>query len=88
MENLNLDIEKFKKLIEQRKTAVKKWQNNNRDKVAEYKKRYAQKNKAIYSKSTSQNRINNPEKYKQYQAEYRATKLLRRLPFFEVEIYQ
>jgi hypothetical protein len=80
----NLDIEKFKKLIEQRKIAVKKWQHKNKDKVAEYKKRYAQKNKSAYSKSTTLNRINDPEKYKQYQAEYRATKLLRRLPFFEL----
>jgi hypothetical protein len=81
----NLDLEKFKKLIEQRKNAVKKWQHNNKDKVAEYKKRYAQKNKPMGLKSISQNRINNPEKYKQYQAEYRKKrKLLKELPLLNI----
>lgn len=81
----NLDIEKFKKLIEQRKQAVVRWQSKNKDKVAEYKKRYAQKNKTMSLKSTSQNRINNPDKYKQYQAEYRKKrKLLKELPLLNI----
>lgn len=81
----NLDLEKFKKLIEQRKQAVVRWQRKNKDKVAEYKKRYAQKNKTMSLKSTSQNRINNPDKYKQYQAEYRKKrKLLKELPLLNI----
>jgi hypothetical protein len=84
----NLDMEKFKKLIEQRKAAVKKWQNNNKDKVAEYKKRYAQKNKVMYVRNATKSRINCPEKYKQYQSLYRATRLLRQLPYFDHEILQ
>jgi hypothetical protein len=86
--NLLSDIEKYKKLVQQRRDAVVRWQSKNKDKVSEYKRTYAQKNKLMALKSSTRYNINNSEKYKQYQSEYRSTKLLRRLPFFDYDILQ
>jgi DNA-binding protein H-NS len=86
--------EKYKKVMAQRSNATKAWIKRNRERVNEYNKQYQKK---IYAEKKAKQCIapkekvisyNDPEKYKQYQAAYRATKLLRRLPFFEVEIFQ
>lgn len=84
--NLLSDIEKYKKLVQQRRDAVIRWQSKNKDKVSEYKRTYAQKNKLMALKSSTQYNINNSEKYKQYQKTYRMTSLFRKMPFFEYDI--
>ena len=74
--------EKYERLVEQRRAAVKKWQKSNKEKVDYYKKQYLAKNKEKSIKS-SQNYIhNNKDKYKEYQLLYRQSKLLRQLPFY------
>ena len=78
--------EKYEKILQQRVTAVRKWQSANRDKVAEYKKTYAQKNKAIAIKNSTKYNNNNKDKYKEYQQSYRQTIALRRMPFWDSEI--
>lgn len=91
-EALELIAEKYKKVMTQRSNATKAWIKRNRGRVNEYNKLYQRKlyaekkaNKEPKEKVIS---YTDPEKYKQYQSEYRATKLLRRLPFFEVKNYQ
>lgn len=81
--------EKYKKVMAQRSNATKAWIKRNRGRVNEYNKQYQKKlyaekkaNKEPKEKVIS---YNDPEKYKQYQAEYRATKYLRKLPFFDIE---
>jgi hypothetical protein len=74
--------EKYEKILQQRVTAVRKWQSANKDKVAEYKKKYAQKNKEIAIKNSTKYNNNNKDKYKEYQLLYRSSRLLRQLPFW------
>jgi hypothetical protein len=74
--------EKYEKLITQRKNAVRKWQKNNHDKVAEYQKTYIQKNRDKTIKNSTKYNNNNKDKYKEYQQLYRRCKFLRQLPFW------
>ena len=75
-------IEKYKKLLQQRKEAVIRWQNKNKDKMAEYQHKYNKSHKSQMVKTSSNYNNSNPDRYKQYQSEYRAKrKLLKELPF-------
>jgi len=75
-------IEKYKKLVQQRKEAVIRWQQKNRDRTREYQRNYNKTHKEQVIKTSSNYNNNNIDKYKQYQAEYRAKRrLLRELPF-------
>lgn len=75
--------EKYEKIAKQRSNAVRNWQRRNKDKVAEYKKTYIQKNKENAIKSSTKYNNNNKDKYKEYQQSYRQSKLLRQLPFWK-----
>jgi hypothetical protein len=88
-EELELIAEKYKKVMAQRSNATKAWIKRNRERVNEYNKLYQRKlyadkkaNKAPKEKVKS---YNDPEKYKQYQAEYRKKrKLLKELPLLNI----
>lgn len=77
-----LKLEAYAKLLEQRRSAVKKWQNSNKDKVESYKKRYLEKNRDKSVKNSAKYNNNNKDKYKEYQQLYRRCKFLRQLPFW------
>lgn len=86
---LFLIAEKYKKVMAQRSNATKAWVNRNREKVNEYNKVYQRhlyaKKKATQEPKEKVISYNDPEKYKQYQAEYRKKrKLLKQLP---IEIF-
>jgi hypothetical protein len=76
-------IEKYNKLVLQRKMAVVKWQQKNKDKVAEYKKRYNETHKDRTKISSAKYNSKHSNEYKEYQKLYRSTKLLRKLPFYD-----
>ena len=78
-------LEAYEKLIEQRRTAVKKWQKSNKDKVGIYQRKYLQKNKDKMVKYASNYNHNNKDKYKEYQLLYRSSRFLRQLPFYDVD---
>lgn len=87
---LRTTAEKYEKLRLQRLNATKKWNNSHRDKVNEYNRIYQRK---IYAKKKVEKECDgavsfrdNPAQYKKYQADYRATAKLRKLPFFGAEI--
>jgi Fe-S oxidoreductase len=88
-EELELIAEKYKKVMAQRSNATKAWIKRNRERVNEYNKLYQRKlyaekkaNKEPKEKVIS---YNDPEKYKQYQAEYRKKrKLLKELPLLNI----
>jgi hypothetical protein len=88
-EELELIAEKYKKVMAQRSNATKAWIKRNRERVNEYNKLYQRKlyadkkaNKAPKEKVKS---YNDPDKYKQYQAEYRKKrKLLKELPLLNI----
>jgi Fe-S oxidoreductase len=88
-EDLELIAEKYKRVMAQRSNATKAWIKRNRERVNEYNKLYQRKlyaekkaNKAPKEKVIS---YNDPEKYKQYQAEYRKKrKLLKELPLLNI----
>jgi hypothetical protein len=81
-----MDIsEKYARLVEQRRTAVKKWQKSNKDKVESYKRQYLEKNREKSIKSSSNYNHNNKDKYKEYQLLYRSSRFLRQLPFYDVD---
>lgn len=86
-EALKATAEKYEKLRQQRLNATKKWNIKNRDKVNEYNKFYQRRlnEKKRECKGVIKN-TNDPEQYKKYQAEYRQTSKLRKLPFFNSEI--
>jgi hypothetical protein len=75
--------EKYAKLVRQRTDAVLRWQQKNKDKVAGYQKTYIEKNKNKFVKTASAYNKSNKDKYKEYQSNYRQTRLLRKLPFFQ-----
>jgi hypothetical protein len=79
---------KYEKLRQQRLTATKKWNSAHRDKVNEYNKFYQRRLNAKKKENTTCAIKNNndPEQYKKYQAEYRHTSKLRKLPFFNSDI--
>jgi len=78
--------QKYNKLIEQRRTAVKKWNDKNKDKMELYRKSYLEKNKEKLSKYTNEYQKSHPEKYKTYQYEYRQRiKRMKEFPFYESE---
>ena len=81
-ENLMIYKEKYEKILQQRNTAVKKWQSKNKDKMLKYQKMYLEKNKDKYIKNSTNYNNNNKDKYKEYQNTYRQSKLLRKLPFW------
>ena len=86
-EALKATAEKYHKLMEQRRKAVRAWNKKNVDRVNEYSRKYQAKKYA--EKKLSKTKIahyNDHESYKQYQAEYRATSKLRKLPFFDSDI--
>jgi len=80
--------EKYKRLLEQRRKAVLKWNKANKDRTLIYQKRYLEKNRdrAITYNNNYLKDEKNKEKYKDYQAGYRITKRLRQMPFFGEEI--
>jgi len=88
-EELELIAEKYKKVMAQRSNATKAWIKRNRERVNEHNKLYQRKlyaekkaNKEPKEKVIS---YNDPEKYKQYQAEYRKKrKLLKELPLLNI----
>jgi hypothetical protein len=89
-EALLITAEKYERLRQQRINATKKWNNAHREKVNEYNKNYQRK---IYAKKKEERpkvektkNLSDPEQYKKYQAEYRATAKLRKLPFFNSDI--
>jgi Fe-S oxidoreductase len=87
--SLEAIAEKYKKVMAQRCNATKTWMRKNRERVNEYNKLYQRKlyaekkaNRAPKEKAIS---YNDPEKYKQYQAEYRLKRrLLKQLPNCEI----
>jgi hypothetical protein len=82
MEKLTIE-EKYAKLIKQRTSAVIRWQQKNKDKVSGYQKTYIEKNKNKLIKTATEYNKSNKDKYKEYQSNYRQTKLLRKLPFYD-----
>jgi hypothetical protein len=78
---------KYKRWVEQRRAANKRWNERNKEKTAIYKKKYAEKNKDKFvGYVTAYNRAN-IDKYKEYQRIYRTTKhsntkYLKQLPFW------
>jgi hypothetical protein len=86
-EALLITAEKYEKLRQQRINATKKWNNAHRDKVNEYNKFYQRRLNAKKRENKEIIKNNNdPEQYKKYQYEYRQTKKLRQLPFFNSDI--
>jgi hypothetical protein len=86
-EVLKATAEKYEKLRQQRLNATKKWNSSHRDKVNEYNKFYQRRLNAKKRENKEIIKNNNdPEQYKKYQKRYRMTSLLRKLPFFDVEI--
>ena len=86
--SLKIVAEKYVKLMQQRSKATMTWNNKNKDKINEYSRNYQRR---LYAKkkearaNQDNNIINNDAEYKKYQALYRATKYLRKLPFFGIE---
>jgi len=85
-ESLIATAEKYEKLRQQRINATKKWNSMHRDKINEYNKNYQRRLNAKKKEDGTIKNNNNPEQYKKYQSEYRATAKLRQLPFFNSEI--
>lgn len=86
-EALMATAEKYEKLRLQRLNASKAWIKRNKPKVLEYNRVYSKK---LYAKKKENKepieKIVNIEEYKKYQADYRLTKRLRQLPFFNSPI--
>ena len=78
--------DKYQKIAEQRRAAVKKWNKQNKDKVEIYKKRYLEKNRNKSIKYSANYNANNKDKYKEYQLLYRSSRFLRQLPFYSNDI--
>jgi hypothetical protein len=87
MADLSLE-EKYAKLVKQRTDAVLRWQKKNKDKVAGYQKTYIEKNKNKFVKAATTYNKSNKDKYKEYQSNYRQTRFLRALPFFQDESFR
>jgi hypothetical protein len=86
-EALIITAEKYEKLRQQRLNATKKWNSMHRDKVNEYNKFYQRRLNAKKKENREPIKNNNdPEQYKKYQTEYRATRKWRQLPFFNSDI--
>ncbi len=89
-EALLITAEKYEKLRLQRVNATKKWNNSHREKVNEYNRNYQRKIYAKKKENTPKKdkikSITDPEEYKKYQSEYRATAKLIKLPFFNSDI--
>jgi Fe-S oxidoreductase len=88
-EDLLLIADKYKKVMAQRSSATKAWIKRNRGRVNEYNKLYQRKlyaeKKASKEPKEKVVSYNDPEKYKQYQAEYRKKrKLLKQLPLLDI----
>lgn len=85
----DLRILKYEKIAEQRRTAVKKWQKNNKEQVRSWQKKYAQKEKDRFVQYAKNYQIANKDKYNEYQTKYRAklkeynqlVKSFKQLPF-------
>jgi hypothetical protein len=75
-------VEKYERLMTQRRNAVKGWQKRNKDRVVEYQKQYVQKNRDKAVRYSTNYINNNKDKYKEYQLSYRKSYFLRQLPFF------
>lgn len=79
-EELELIAEKYKRVMAQRSNATKAWIKRNRERVNEYNKLYQRK---LYAEKKANREpkekvvsYTDPEKYKQYQAEYRRKRKL------------
>jgi hypothetical protein len=80
---------KYEKIAEQRRTAVKKWQKNNKEQVRSWQKKYAQKEKDRFVQYAKNYQIANKDKYNEYQIKYRSqlkeynklVKVFKQLPF-------
>ena len=85
----DLRILKYEKIAEQRRTAVKKWQKNNKEQVRSWQKKYAQKEKDRFVQYAKNYQIANKDKYNEYQIKYRSqlkeynklVKVFKQLPF-------